>query len=452
MLRPESSRSSAQDETQIARKPGVLARATGRARRSRITIRGPALWGAAAAAVLVLIGGGYLAFRAGAPTTVTAAALSLSAGQLELALAERRKADAFVVEKRQLEDEARKKAEAEAEAKRQADAELETARQARQKAEDELAQLKADIETRQKADPGRQDQAAAAAQHTAEEAAQRKAEAETALLRQAEEEAKKKAATETEVKRLADEALAKAQSERQQADEEARSKAEAEATRRQADEEARQKSEAAAAKAKNDAEAAAQKKAAEAAENGLRLAPADRQRLQVALTSLGFDTGGTDGVLGARSRDMIARWQQKAGAPATGFLTAAQRDQLLRSGAPAIARWEDEQKKADIATAAVAPQPSPAPPSPSPPSPAATQSRGAFDGTYSGRAIGGSAVAVTAAVTNNRGSITLNKAGCSPQSFSIAISPTGDVSGQGDLNCPLVVANMYVMGPLTITG
>ena len=73
----------------------------------------------------------------------------------------------------------------------------------------------------------------------------------------------------------------------------------------------------------------------------------DRQRLQVALTSLGFDTRGSDGVLGPRSREMIAAWQKKVGAPATGFVTAAQREQLLRSAAPAIARWEEEQKKAE---------------------------------------------------------------------------------------------------------
>ena len=186
----------------------------------------------------------------------------------------------------------------------------------------------------------------------------------------------------------------------------------------------------------------------------MRLAQVDRQRLQVALTSLGFDTGGTDGVLGARSRDMIARWQQKVGMPVTSFLTAAQRDQLLRSGAPAIARWEDGQKKVDTATAAVAPQPPSAPPSPSPPSPAAAiQPRGAFDGEYRGRmTTGGGTVTFTAAVSDNRGLITLNKAGCSPQSFSIAISPAGNVSGQGDLKCPVQVATTVVVGPATITG
>src|SRR5262249_57444275 len=72
-----------------------------------------------------------------------------------------------------------------------------------------------------------------------------------------------------------------------------------------------------------------------------------RIRLQVALTSLGFDTRGSDGIFGPRSRDMIAAWQKTANAPATGFLTAAQRDQLLRAAAAAVARWDEEQKKTE---------------------------------------------------------------------------------------------------------
>ncbi len=327
-------------------------------RKAGLTLRGPALWGAAAAAVLVLAGGGYLAFTAGPPTTVGTAALSLSAEQLEQALAERRKADTLAAEKRRLEEEARQKAEAETEAKRQAEAELEQARQARQKAEEELAELKARIAagSAQSAQP---DQAAAAEQRAAEEAAQRKAEADAAALRQAEEEARKKFEAEAEAKRQAEETLAKAEAERRRAEEEARVKAEAEqAALRQSSEEAQRKAVAAErekaeteAKAKVRAEAEAdkvaakQKEEAEAAEKGVRLEPADRQRLQVALTSLGFDTRGSDGMFGPRSRDMIAGWQKKAGAPPTGFLTAAQRDQLLRSAAPAITRWDEEQKK-----------------------------------------------------------------------------------------------------------
>jgi peptidoglycan hydrolase-like protein with peptidoglycan-binding domain len=378
--------------TQIARKLGLVARAARRTRRGGITIKGRALGAAVASALVLLVGGGYLAWMANAPTTVSAAALSLSTEQLEQALAERRKADDLVAEKRRLEVEARQKAVVDAEAKRQADAELEQARQARQKAEQELAQLKTDTETRRQSGTGQRDEAAARA---TEEDAQRKAEAQAASLRQAEEDAARKAAADAEAKREADVALAKAEAERQRAEADARAKAEAEtAARRQASEEDQRKAEAEAAskqqadeaKAQAQAErenAAAEAKAkadAETAERALRLEGADRERLQVALTSLGFDTRGSDGHFGPRSREMIAGWQKKAGAPATGYLTAALRDHLLRSAAPAIARWEEEQKKAEEqkkleeerkktdaekAAAAVPPLPSPAPVGPS---------------------------------------------------------------------------------------
>src|SRR5262249_44245542 len=130
-------------------------------------------------------------------------------------------------------------------------------------------------------------------------------EAEQAALRQTSEEAQRKAL----------------QAEREKADAEAKAKAEAEKA------------------------LAKQKEEAEAVETGLRLDQAVRQRLEGGLASLGFDTRGSDGVFGPRSRDMIAAWQKKANAPATGFLTAAQRDQLLRAAAPAVARWDEEQKK-----------------------------------------------------------------------------------------------------------
>ena len=393
--------------TQIARKLGLVARAARRTRRGGITIKGRALGAAVASALVLLAGGGYLAWMANAPTTVSTAALSLSTEQLEQALAERRKADDLVAEKRRLEVEARQKAVVDAEAKRQADAELEQARQARQKAEQELAQLKTDTETRRQSGAGQRDEAGATAQRATEEDAQRKAEAQAASLRQAEEEAAKKAAADAEAKRQADEALAKAEAERQRAEADARAKAEAEtAARRQASEEDQRKAEAEAAskrqadEAKAQAErekAAAEAKAkadAEAAERALRLEGADRERLQVALTSLGFDTRGSDGLFGPRSREMIAAWQKKAVAPATGFLTAAQRDELLRTAAPAVARWEEERKKAEEqkkledekkkseAIQAAATPASPSPPVQAAPTPATTSPPGAFDGTY----------------------------------------------------------------------
>ena len=241
-------------------------------------------------------------------------------------------------------EEAQRKADADAATKQRAEAELQEARLARQKAEEELAKLKADIEARQQTDAGQRDQAAVADRRAAEQEAQRKAEAEAAALRQAEEEAQKKAAADAEAKRQADEALAKAQAEQQRADAEARQKAEAEATKRKADEEALQKAEAA-AKAKGDAEA--QKKVAEAAEKALRFEPTDRQRVQVALSSIGFDTRGSDGVLGPRSREMIGAWQKARNQPETGFLNAAQHQALLKEASAAADKFDDEQKKAD---------------------------------------------------------------------------------------------------------
>jgi hypothetical protein len=374
MLRSDGYGASGLEATRIGRRRGRLARAAGRTRTARLTLKGPALWGAAAAAILLIMGGSYLAMTSVSPGTSVA---SLSAEQLEQALAERRKADTLAAEKRRLEDEARQKAQADAEAKRQADAELDLARQARAKAEQELAELKAILEARrQESAPG--DQEALTAQRAVEEAAQRKAEQEAAALREAEEEAEKRAAADAEAKRQADQALAVAEAQRKQAEAEAVAKAEVESTaRRQASEETQRKAESEAAsrrqadeaqakaraerekaeaeaKIKADAKAEADKAVAalaklrdeaEQAEKTLRLDQPERQRLQVALTSLGFDTRGSDGVLGPRSREMIAGWQKKAGAPATGFVTATQRDQLLRSATSAISRWEGEQKK-----------------------------------------------------------------------------------------------------------
>ncbi len=365
---------------------------------------------AAVVGVVILAGAGYLAFAPKPPTSI-AELPHLKADDLKRLLTERRAADAAAAEKKRLEEEAQRTADADAAAKRQADADLEKARHDRQKAEAELAKLKVDMEARRQPESaGQQQVAEAVARRAAEEEAQRKAEAEMVTLRQVEQDAQRKAAAEAENKRQADEALAKAQAARQKADEEA-------ASRRQAEEKAE-----ADAKLKVDAEAAAaaaqkQKAQAAAAENELRLGLTDRQRLQIALTSLGLDTRGTDGVFGPRSREMIAGWQQKVGAPATGFVTAAQRDQLFRSAAPAIARWGEEQKKfeeqkrldnekkkADDAKAA-APPPAAAPvpaaiahPAQVAPAPAAAASpAGAYDGIYNGALSGGGFVAPRAA-------------------------------------------------------
>ncbi|MDI1286615.1 MAG: protein kinase [Reyranella sp.] len=338
------------------------------------------LYAGAGAAILALAGGGYFVF-ASKPTPQVAATqtpapqLAASPGvalqdlkieELEKVLAERRKADAAAVEKRRQEEDAQRKVDAEAQAKMAADAELEKARQQRQKAEQELAQLKAEMEERRKAEASQRQQADAAAKRTAEAAAQHKAEAEMAALRQAEDDARKNAAAEAAAKTQADEALAVAQEERQRADREAaaRRKTEEEAAsataaetqaRRKADDEAKQKADAEAKlKADTEAAAAADKKAAEATEGALRLSQIDRQRIQVALTSLGFDTRGNDGAFGPRSREVISAWQKARNQAVTGFLNGTQNQALLKEAAPAISRFDDEQKKADEAKAEAA--------------------------------------------------------------------------------------------------
>ncbi len=228
--------------------------------------------------------------------------------------------------------------------------ELEKARREQRTAQEEAARLRAEAEARRKAD-------------------------EEAVLRaRIEQELRDKAAAEEAARQKAA-ADAKFQAEAQAAaDSAAKAKADAEA----------------AAKAQEEAAARlraeeADRKGAEAAETALRLSHADRQRLQVALTSLGFSTGGTDGVFGARSREMIAAWQKKAGQAATGFLTHDQQAMLLREAAPALARYDEEQKKLALAPAA----PAVAPPAPAPAAPAASSSAaapaasgGQCEGTY----------------------------------------------------------------------
>jgi lytic murein transglycosylase len=53
---------------------------------------------------------------------------------------------------------------------------------------------------------------------------------------------------------------------------------------------------------------------------------------QRALTALGFDTQGVDGVIGANTRAALRRWQIAEGRLADGYLTAALADELIRRG------------------------------------------------------------------------------------------------------------------------
>jgi peptidoglycan hydrolase-like protein with peptidoglycan-binding domain len=191
-----------------------------------------------------------------------------------------------------------------------------------------------------------------AARHQSQEAADAEAtrQAEAALAKaqaeqqRAEADARQKA--EAEAKRKADaEAKLKADAEaKQKADAEAKLKADAEA-KQKADDEAKQRADAAARqKAEAAADAAARKAAAETAETALQLTSADRQRLQMALTVLGFDTRGSDGVFGPRSREMIASWQRARSQPDTGFLSAAQPEALLREASIETARRPVDQQ------------------------------------------------------------------------------------------------------------
>ena len=81
---------------------------------------------------------------------------------------------------------------------------------------------------------------------------------------------------------------------------------------------------------------------------GFRSRAAIVRKIQVALVSLGFNSGIVDGVFGPLSRQAIAAWQQKSGAPESGFLTASQNAALLRSASSAIARWEDDQQRTSL--------------------------------------------------------------------------------------------------------
>ena len=85
-------------------------------------------------------------------------------------------------------------------------------------------------------------------------------------------------------------------------------------------------------------EAVRQTSNAQAGEVALGLTSADRQRLQFALTSLGFDTRGSDGVFGPRSREMIAAWQKQRGLPDTGYVSGEQQAALLREGASGVTK------------------------------------------------------------------------------------------------------------------
>jgi len=299
----------------------------------------------------------------------------------------------------------------------------EAAEQATAKAEQEAA--------------ARQVEEQAAAKVRAElEAAARQVEEQAAATRQAEEQAAAKAKAEQEAaaKQAEEQAAAKAKAAQEaavrQAEEQAAAKAKAEQEAKQL----------AAANERAALEAAKQK--AEADEVALRLTIADRQRLQAALTSLGFDTQGTDGVFGPRTRQLIASWQGARGYPATGYLAVTQQAALLREAGPALTKRDEEEKRKadelrrkadeDAKAKAVPPPGAAAPSNVSPPGPAGGGSRdghwfGSLDCKVAGR------ISVQGMVSNGKGSLS---GGGATVSLTIAgdnatISASGgNISGQ----------------------
>jgi len=84
---------------------------------------------------------------------------------------------------------------------------------------------------------------------------------------------------------------------------------------------------------------------AELAESRLNLSRADRVTIQRRLNTLGYSTGGADGVFGSRTRSAIRGWQQRNGYAVTGYLTSAQLG-TLRSQANAAAPSREQQDRA----------------------------------------------------------------------------------------------------------
>jgi len=270
-------------------------------------------------------------------------------------------------EKRRVEEEAQRQAataaaaadkrRAEEEAQRQAATAAAAAekRRADEEAQRQAATAAAATEKRRAEEEAQRQAATAAAaaeKRRADEEAQRRAAEEQARRQQAEADARQQAAA-AEAQRKAEEdarAAAAAEEARRQAAEAeqreaARQRAEQEARERAIAEDNARNAEAADAE-KAEAQAALDHKAAEAAEAALHLGPVDRQRIQVALTAQGFDTRGSDGVLGPRSREMVTAWQTARGLPASGFLDAAQRQRLIGESAAAVAKFDADQKKA----------------------------------------------------------------------------------------------------------
>ncbi|MCW5746338.1 MAG: protein kinase [Alphaproteobacteria bacterium] len=323
---------------------------------------GGAIWlVAAAVVVLAVAGGGWLALRPGAETRP---AVGTEAGGQDEAAARKAAADkaaADAARRKSEEQAAEARRKADSEAARKAAAEKAAADAARRKAEEDAAaeaKRRAENETARKAAEekaaaealaeARRTAEAEAARRAAEEkaasdaAARRKAEADEAARRRAEEQAR----ADAEARRKADEEARRAAEERARIEQAAREKAEAEQARAEAEAKRQAEEAARAAEEKAKAEANARQQA-EAGEASLRLTEVDRKRIQVALTALGHNTQGSDGVFGSRTRQMISEWQKSQSVPETGYLTSGQVATLRQQAAAALNRYDEEQRRAE---------------------------------------------------------------------------------------------------------
>ncbi|MGP6087033.1 peptidoglycan-binding domain-containing protein [Antarctobacter jejuensis] len=80
-------------------------------------------------------------------------------------------------------------------------------------------------------------------------------------------------------------------------------------------------------------------------EEAMELGRDDRRVIQRALTLLGYDTRGIDGIFGAGSRGAIQRWQKDAGLPVTSYLNPLQLKALQQQAAVRAAELEEEDRK-----------------------------------------------------------------------------------------------------------
>lgn len=173
-------------------------------------------------------------------------------------------------------------------------------------------------------------------------------------------------------------------------------------------------------------------------EQALQLVPADRQRIQAVLTALGYDTRGTDGTFGQRSREMIAAWQKAKGQAATGYLTAAQ--------VPALFREAPLQS----ATGTRATGATPAPQTSSAASRAAASHDGVYGGGLSTSGMADLPGVVTAelSISGDRLIGRVVHPGCGASSITLSVAPSGEISGSGRV----FESQDCSMAPFTATG